>query len=80
LLFNSFTIGQNDSIILPEVMITAPFNQPIQNAVFIIKHLPDSNEISVLTPLTDLMANDGVLLAIEVLVLLKQKYIGMDFC
>ncbi len=41
-------------------MITAPFNQPIQNAVFIIKHLPDSNEISVLTPLTDLMANDGV--------------------
>ena len=41
-------------------MITAPFNQPIQNAVFIIKHLPDSNEIGVLTPLTDLMANDGV--------------------
>jgi len=60
LLFKSFTIGQNDSIILPEVMITAPFNQPIQNAVFIIKHLPDSNEIGVLTPLTDLMANDGV--------------------
>ncbi|MBP7541702.1 MAG: hypothetical protein KA802_17415, partial [Saprospiraceae bacterium] len=45
---------------MPEVMITAPFNQPIQNAVFIIKHLPDSNEIGVLTPLTDLMANDGV--------------------
>ena len=41
-------------------MITAPFNQPIQNAVFIIKHLPDSNEIGVWTPLTDLMANDGV--------------------
>ncbi len=41
-------------------MITAPFNQPIQNAVFLIRHLPDSNEISVLTPLTDLMANDGV--------------------
>jgi vitamin B12 transporter len=60
LLFKSFAIGQNDSIILPEVMITAPFNQPIQNAVFIIKHLPDSNEIGVLTPLTDLMANDGV--------------------
>jgi iron complex outermembrane receptor protein len=60
LLFKSFAIGQNDSIILPEVMITAPFNQPIQNAVFIIKHLPDSNEIGVWTPLTDLMANDGV--------------------